>query len=60
MTDAARTTLRRTCEIAFCSARPASGRTVIHAVDAVTFDLGIGVLFVVAPDADDRTLREAR
>ena len=30
-------------EIAFCSARPASGRTVIHALDAVTFDLGIGV-----------------
>jgi len=33
----------RTREIAFCSARPASGRSVIHAVDAVTFDLGIGV-----------------
>lgn len=32
-----------TREIAFCSARPASGRKVIHALDAVTFDLGIGV-----------------
>ena len=34
----------RTREIAFCSVRTTSGRTVIHAVDEATFDLGIGVL----------------
>ena len=43
-------------EIAFCSARPASGRTVIHALDAVTFDLGIGALPLDNPGIESQPL----
>lgn len=51
----------RTREIAFCSARRASGRSVIHAIDERTYDLGIGMphidmLVRLAPD-DEETRR---
>ena len=52
----------RTREIAFCSARLANGRTVIHALDEVTFDLGIGVPHIdmlVRLSPDDLETRRA-
>jgi len=52
----------RTREIAFCSARLANGRTVIHALDEVTFDLGIGVPHIdmlVRLARDDQETRRA-
>lgn len=47
-----------TREIAFCSARLGSGRTVIHALDERTYDLGIGaphidMLVRLAPDDEE-------
>ena len=49
-------------EVAFCSVRPASGRTVVHALDEVTFDLGIGaphIDMLVRLREDDAETRRA-